>query len=150
MSRFSFAGWKLMPEPDEKNPSRRPRYRELELAIIGGLKTLRDMAVNMEMRSADELLDKIIKDIEEHCFRVAVVGEFRRGKSTFINALLGRAVLPSDILPTTATLNRVTYGDHPHVLIRFRKQDGQAARTEEVPLHELTNYVTKITPTSES
>ena len=108
------------------------------------------MAVNIEMRSADELLDKIIKDIEEHCFRVAVVGEFRRGKSTFINALLGRAVLPSDILPTTATLNRVTYGDHPHVLIRFKKQDGQAARTEEVPLHELTNYVTKITPTSES
>ncbi|SEA54032.1 Dynamin family protein [Desulfuromusa kysingii] len=35
-------------------------------------------------------------------FRLAVLGQFKRGKSTFLNALLGEELLPTDILPATA------------------------------------------------
>lgn len=41
----------------------------------------------------------------ERPLRVAVVGEFNAGKSTFLNALLGADVAPTGILPTTATLH---------------------------------------------
>lgn len=41
--------------------------------------------------------------------RVAVVGEFNAGKSTFINALLGADVAPTGILPTTASLHWLTW-----------------------------------------
>lgn len=41
--------------------------------------------------------------------RVAVVGEFNAGKSTFINALVGADVAPTGILPTTATLHFLGY-----------------------------------------
>ncbi len=43
-------------------------------------------------------------------FRVAVVGEFSRGKSTLINALLGRDVLATNFLPNTATRTVLKYG----------------------------------------
>ncbi|HMB16947.1 MAG TPA: dynamin family protein [Pelovirga sp.] len=39
---------------------------------------------------------------EEGAFRLAVLGQFKRGKSTFLNALLGADLLPTDILPVTA------------------------------------------------
>lgn len=39
---------------------------------------------------------------QEGTFRLAVLGQFKRGKSTFLNALLGEDLLPTDILPVTA------------------------------------------------
>ena len=45
----------------------------------------------------------------ERPLRVAVVGEFNAGKSTFLNALLGEDVAPTGVLPTTATLHVGVY-----------------------------------------
>ena len=76
-------------------------------------------------------------------FRVAVVGEFRKGKTSFINALLGREILPVDALPTTATINRITFGAVPRASLHYR--DGQV---QEVDIAELASYVTKLTQES--
>lgn len=122
------------------------RYREMELALVAELRELHDIAANVGHDDAARTIEAILKDIEQHSFRIAVVGEFRRGKSTFINALLGKAILPSDILPTSATLNRVTYGLTPKIHIKFRATAEQPARVVEVPLDEIANYVTKLTP----
>lgn len=50
-------------------------------------------------------------------FTVAVVGEFSRGKSTMINHLLGREVLPVGTLPTTALLTRISYGKEAKMIV---------------------------------
>lgn len=122
------------------------RYREMELELIGELKVLHEFAANLSLNGTVETIEAALKDIEQHSFRIAVVGEFRRGKSTFINALLGKAILPSDILPTSATLNRVTYGLTPKIHIKFKATEGQPERVEEIPLEQIANYVTKLTP----
>jgi GTP-binding protein EngB required for normal cell division len=41
---------------------------------------------------------------------VAVMGEFNAGKSSFVNALAGRAIAPVGVTPTTATINVLRYG----------------------------------------
>jgi GTPase SAR1 family protein len=56
---------------------------------------------------------KIYGLIYERPVSVAVVGEFSRGKSTFINSLLELDVLPVGNLPTTAILTRIVYGEKP-------------------------------------
>ena len=43
-------------------------------------------------------------------FTLVVAGDFKRGKSTFINALLGEEVVPTDVTTETVTLNRISYG----------------------------------------
>ena len=40
-----------------------------------------------------------------------VLGEFKRGKSTFINALLGEEILPAYAVPCTAIINEIKYAD---------------------------------------
>lgn len=40
--------------------------------------------------------------LSEHRFQLAVVGQFKRGKSSLLNALLGQPALPTGVLPLTA------------------------------------------------
>jgi hypothetical protein len=70
--------------------------------------------------------------------RVLVAGEAKRGKSTLINALLGRAVLPAGVTPLTAVATTVRYGDDPHAHVRF--SDGHE---EKQPLSALPDLVTE-------
>lgn len=53
-----------------------------------------------------ETLSDIKELIEQKTYNIAVVGEFSSGKSTFLNALMGRDLLPHGVSETTAT---VTY-----------------------------------------
>jgi ribosome biogenesis GTPase A len=46
-------------------------------------------------------------------FTLLVLGEFKRGKSTLVNCLVGREVLPVGAAPTTAVITRITYGEEP-------------------------------------
>jgi hypothetical protein len=48
-------------------------------------------------------------------FRLAFVGEFNRGKSTLINRLIGRALLPVGVTPTTATITSLVAGAPEHM-----------------------------------
>ncbi len=57
-----------------------------------------------------ETWDRDIRQRKNDPFTVVVAGEFKRGKSTFINALLGEKIVPTDVLPETMTLNRLHYG----------------------------------------
>jgi GTP-binding protein EngB required for normal cell division len=70
--------------------------------------------------------------------RVLVAGEAKRGKSTLINALVGRAVLPTGVTPLTSVATAVRYGDDPRVQVRFA--DGNE---EKQPLTALPDLVTE-------
>jgi len=53
----------------------------------------------------------IVKKCLSDAFNIVVVGEFKRGKSTLINALIGEDVVPSDRTPETVTINRISFSD---------------------------------------
>lgn len=44
-------------------------------------------------------------------FSVVVMGDFKRGKSTLINAVLGKNVAPADVSPETITINKISFGE---------------------------------------
>ncbi len=119
-------------------------YRETVGKLAERLSQLLEYSETLALENtAKSIKDTIEKVANEH-FEVAIVGEFKRGKSTLINALLGQEVLPADVLPATATLNRVTYSREPYVSVIYK--DGSA---ENVPIDQLENYVTKLTYESE-
>jgi len=70
--------------------------------------------------------------------RVLVAGEAKRGKSTLVNALLGRPVLPSGVTPLTAVATTVRYGEDLHAEVRFA--DGHE---DKQPLAALGDLVTE-------
>ncbi|MCM1542882.1 MAG: dynamin family protein [Blautia sp.] len=50
-------------------------------------------------------------------FTLVVCGDFKRGKSSLINALLGEDVVPTNVTTETVTLNRISYGVHSNEAI---------------------------------
>ncbi|BAU14237.1 dynamin family protein [Leptolyngbya sp. NIES-3755] len=64
-------------------------------------------------------------------FRVAVVGEFSQGKSTFLNALLGEEIQPTRAIPCSGTVTILRYGKQKRVICRYR--DG---KEEEIPIEQ--------------
>jgi len=55
--------------------------------------------------------------LENPIFRIAVFGPFNYGKSTLLNALLGKRTLPIDLIPTTGAAIHICYGNELHTRI---------------------------------
>ncbi len=54
---------------------------------------------------------KLIEKLEQDDITVAVIGQFKRGKSTLSNAILGDDVMPVGIVPITSAVTKVKYGE---------------------------------------
>ena len=100
--------------------------------------TLKRLAA--EARSPDDhhQLDAVRDQLRQDRFRVLVAGEAKRGKSTLLNALLGRDVLPTGAVPVTALATTVRDDGHEGVTVRFT--DG---RIEQHPSQSLPGFVTQ-------
>lgn len=83
-------------------------------------------------------LDGLCGRLYEGRLRVLVAGEAKRGKSTLVNALLGRPVLPMGVTPLTALATTVRHGQPEGATAVFR--DGRA---QSFPLSALDDLVTE-------
>jgi GTP-binding protein EngB required for normal cell division len=61
--------------------------------------------------------------LAEGRFHLAILGQFKRGKSTFINALIGEEILPSSVIPVTSIPTFIQYGDRMKIVIHFQNQE---------------------------
>jgi Dynamin family len=64
-------------------------------------------------------LQSLRERLRHQQLQIAVLGQFKRGKSTFINALLGIPILPSAVVPLTAIPTFISWGEKPLVQITF-------------------------------
>ena len=86
----------------------------------------------------DEMLAALRDRLRVARLRVLVVGEAKRGKSTVVNALLSRDVLPVGVTPLTAVATTVTHGADEDAEVTFL--DG---RTDRFPLAALDDLATE-------
>lgn len=69
----------------------------------------------------------------------AVIGQFKRGKSSFINALLGKNILPTGVIPLTSIVTIVRYAKSPFSKIVF--EDNSHRMLSSFP--ELRSYISE-------
>jgi len=87
-----------------------------------------------------------LKTLENHWhlpgFRLAIVGEFNRGKSTLINRLLGRFIVPVNPLSTTAILISIVAGSQDSMTVRFSRNHSEVRPVQESSWDDLlaTNF----------
>jgi ribosome biogenesis GTPase A len=81
--------------------------RLAELAHDFGAERLEDEAKYLAQR------------LMEGRFYVACIGQFKRGKSTLLNALVGDEILPTGVVPVTTVPTVLRYGEKRCARIRF-------------------------------
>lgn len=97
---------------------------------------LSQRAEGMKTYHFSEILAKWRKTIRERAedpYTILVCGEFKRGKSSLINAILGEDVVPVDVIPETVTYNTIIYGNHSNEAVlkggqRLKLSDNELKR----------------------
>ena len=70
---------------------------------------------------------------------LTVLGEFNRGKSTFVNSLIGEDVLPVGVTPTTASINILKYSEEKTLKVLY-KDDTEELKDFDTKLFETLDY----------
>lgn len=101
-------------------------YQKYELFDInkkGLIKLLdrgKEVLNSLGMKDRCESINVIKNKLEQEEFKVIILGEFKRGKSTFINSFLGEEVLPAKVVPCTAVINEVKWGRNKKAILHFK------------------------------
>ncbi len=121
------------PSPADRRAEAGSRSRLLAL-----LDELLSLAAGLVADGAQRNLSAARARVAEDRFNLVVLGEFKRGKSTLINALLERDVLPVGVVPLTSVVTAIGAGDRDRLVVRYSD-----CRAEERPLTEVADYVTE-------
>ena len=81
-------------------------------------------------------LKKTLQEIKSQRFRIAIIGEFSKGKSTLLNAWLAEEVQPVSITPCTGQITILKYGNKKRVICRYKN-----GHQEEIPFEKYSQKV---------
>jgi len=82
--------------------------------------------------------EELREKVRTNTFNLVVVGQFKRGKTSMINALLGADILPVAVVPLTSIVTIMKYGEALRIAVYFN--DGRVA---EIKPESLSQYVTE-------
>lgn len=118
---------------------------QLRAEVAGIFAELRELGGDELTPAAHALLTSTSDLLANQTFYVVVCGEYRRGKSSLLNALIGRKQLfPTNLAVTTNTVTTLTWGPAPRAVVRFRPDHtGIARAAEEIPTERVHEYVTE-------
>lgn len=96
-------------------------YNTKKKQLLQSIQQASGIMKELNMSKEYGLCSELYKKLREDTFKVVVMGRFKVGKSTFINALLGSGdVLPAQATPCTAVINEVKYSKERYAIIHFK------------------------------
>jgi len=117
---------------------------EVQLSATSSYSKLKTELLNCmdEMLVIENIRGCACEDLKEkvrsNAFNLVVVGQFKRGKTSLINALLGAEILPVAVVPLTSIVTIMTWGEALRIKVYFN--DGKIA---EIKPESLVEYVTE-------
>lgn len=94
-------------------------YAARQKRLTGIIQEASGLVQKLDMEHCAQVLQQLRQKISSDTFKIMVMGNFKNGKSTFINALLGQEILPAYAVPTTAIINEIKYGEKPKAVLHF-------------------------------
>jgi GTPase Era involved in 16S rRNA processing len=89
------------------------------------------VSLNRQIEACENLLQ------QDQLIDVAILGQFKSGKSSFLNSLIGKSILPVGVIPVTTTITRLQYGKRERAIVRHF--DGQQTDVDIGAIEEFTS-----------
>lgn len=115
------------------------RYTLAKQEVAASVRAARQLFQTLGAAEAAERCQKLLVQLAEDRFNLAVVGQFKRGKSTLMNAVIGRDLLPTGLLPLTSAITTLCYGPRERLLLRRQGWEWE----QEAPLAQLPDFITE-------
>ncbi len=75
----------------------------------------------------------VASKLRDNKFNLVVVGQFKRGKSTLVNALVGDDILPTAVVPLTSIITILRYGSEEKITVAFAGDVSEVITREQLP-----------------
>ncbi|MFH0977635.1 MAG: dynamin family protein [Spirochaetota bacterium] len=103
------------------------------------LQTIKEICVKHSIKTLNrniQIIDGLFS--QNKIIDVAVLGQFKAGKSSFLNSFIGKEILPTGVIPLTSVITRIMYGEKEKVAVFFL--DGHV---EEIAINSIDAYVSE-------
>ncbi|MGZ6276698.1 MAG: dynamin family protein, partial [Syntrophales bacterium] len=87
------------------------------------------VSLNRQIEACQQLL------VQNPPIDVAILGQFKAGKSSFINSLIGKSILPVGVIPVTTVITRLQYGEREQAAVKYF--DGSVA---EIGINDIETF----------
>jgi GTP-binding protein EngB required for normal cell division len=114
-------------------------YTRAKQALAREIRTLRRLFTELKYEKGAEQCQELTVKLAEDRFTLAVLGQFKRGKSSLMNAVIGRDLLPTGVLPLTSAITILRFGPRERLVIRYRDHNFP----QDEPIARLPAYVTE-------
>jgi hypothetical protein len=109
-------------------------YTSIRDGLLETVEGLSKQSLKGGLKRLEELKEKVLNQE----FNMVIMGQFKRGKSTFINALLGAEIVPSAIVPLTSIVTILRFGEKAQGVVHYLDN-----RKEEISLSDMGDFVTE-------
>lgn len=116
---------------------RRDKFTMRENILETAKKTYELLAADEACSGQAKHVAELIEKLENRDISVSIIGQFKRGKSSLANAILGDTILPVGIVPITSAVTKVVYGEKA-AEVRF-----QNGRVEEIEFERLSEFISE-------
>lgn len=92
-----------------------------ETGLLSEIQKVKDALLDKKFRPSVQLKRTLEKQIRraKYPIEIAITGQFSSGKSTFLNAILSRNILPTGIVPVTSKVNFINYGEEYKLKVTY-------------------------------
>lgn len=123
----------------EETSSRLEGYEAIKFELARVIREADSAAWHAKNEALQQDLQSLLQRLAEDRFYLTLAGQFSRGKSTLMNAMLGMDRLPTGVVPVTSVVTAVSYNTRERVMLHFENSN----LTHEVPLSELAEWITE-------
>ncbi len=106
--------------------------------VQAALQTVADLCEHYQITALEDFLKSCRDFAQEETLNIAVLGRFKAGKSSFLNHLLGKNLLPIGIVPVTSVVTEVQWGPEERTSVQYA-----GGRIEHVPAGQLGEFVSE-------
>ncbi|ERM91363.1 GTPase [Caldanaerobacter subterraneus subsp. yonseiensis KB-1] len=102
------------------------------------LERIEEISKNADIKAINDTVLEVKNKFSNNIFYLVVLGQFKRGKSTFINYILGADILPTGVVPLTSVITKVQYSTS--IWAKVIHNDGME---KDIDIDELDLYCTE-------
>jgi len=114
------------------------RFKEFRIELLDRIERMESLSSLRESGKVRENLAEIREKLSQNRFHLVVIGQFKRGKSTFINSIIGDRLLPTSVVPLTSIVTLLKYGPGEGIEVIFENGNRKTIARD-----NLTEYVTE-------
>jgi GTP-binding protein EngB required for normal cell division len=115
------------------------RIKEIRNETLSLIDIFSKKGPELELPAPKPALASCRDKIDQDRYKVLVVGEMKRGKSSFINAMIGRPILPTNVDVATCQVFQISQASQEAYRLRFEDDS-----TKEITLTDLPRYGSQV------